>query len=50
MGPGVTPIVGWTGDGLPDYDENNPDHVNLELSMRTLEDVIHGSDDDCDAR
>jgi len=50
MGPGVTPIVGWRAAGLADYDENNPDHVNLELSMRVLEDVIHGSDDSCSAR
>jgi hypothetical protein len=50
MGPGVTPIVGWSGTGLPDYDENNQEHVDLETSMRLLEDAIHGSDDACDAR
>jgi hypothetical protein len=50
MGPGVTPIVQWTGPGLPDYDANNPEHVNHELAMRVLEDEIHGNDAQCSAR
>jgi hypothetical protein len=50
MGPGVTPIVQWTGPGLEDYDAGNPDHVNHELAMRVLEDQIHGSDAQCAAR
>ncbi len=50
MGPGVTPLVGWSGPGLPDYDPNNPNHVAHEQTMRQLEDQLHGADPDCDAR
>jgi hypothetical protein len=50
QGPGVTPIVQWSGPGLEDYDAGNPDHVNHELAMQVLEDQIHGSDPGCTAR
>ena len=50
MGPGVTPVVAWSGRGLPDYNPDNPDHVSHELAMRALEDQIHGSDERCTAR
>jgi hypothetical protein len=50
MGPGVTPLVGWQGAGLPDYDENNAEHVSHEEQMRRLEDQLHGDDASCSAR
>jgi hypothetical protein len=43
LGPGVTPIVMWEGDGLPDYDPGNPDHVQLEQEMNTLGDQLAGA-------
>jgi hypothetical protein len=33
IGPGVTPDVMWSGDGLPDYDKNNPELVDWEHQM-----------------
>jgi hypothetical protein len=47
MGPGVTPIVSWTGRGLPDYDPQNRDHVAHEAAMNALGDAIHGGDAKC---
>jgi hypothetical protein len=47
MGPGVTPVVTWSGQGLPDYDAGNPDHVALETTMNALGDQIAGDDTKC---
>ena len=47
LGPGVTPIVMWEGDGLPDYDPGNPDHVKLEQDMNTLADELAAEDTGC---
>lgn len=50
MGPGVTPIVAWEGDGLPDWDPGNPDLTALDADMDALADTIHAGDDQCKAR
>jgi len=36
-GPGVTPDVVWEGDGLHDFDRANPDDVEHEEEMNTLQ-------------
>jgi hypothetical protein len=36
-GPGVTPIISWEGEGLPDYDPNNHEHVERERAMNELQ-------------
>jgi hypothetical protein len=33
IGPGVTPDIMWAGDGLQDYDKNNPELVDWERQM-----------------
>ena len=33
IGPGVTPDVMWVGDGLPDYDSQNPALFDWERQM-----------------
>jgi hypothetical protein len=35
-GPGVTPFVSATTRGLPDYNESNPEHVQLEAALNPL--------------
>ena len=42
LGPGVTPAVGWEGDGLTDYDPNiDPGLATHESSMNELERSWH---------
>ena len=36
IGPGVTPDVRWEGDGLPDFNAANPEHVAHEREMNAL--------------
>ena len=36
-GPGVTPDVTWEGDGLHDFDRDNPADVELEARMNALQ-------------
>jgi len=44
-GPGVTPDVTWEGEGLPNFDRANPQHVRLEAEMNALQrQVIWGSE------
>jgi hypothetical protein len=40
VGPGVTPDVAWAGDGLPNYDPNNPVLVELEQRMNAVLDSL----------
>jgi hypothetical protein len=40
IGPGVTPDVTWQGNGLPEYDRNNAEHVSHERRMNALQDEI----------
>ena len=46
-GPGVTPFVMRTVDGLPDYDANNPAHVELEAQMNPLKATLVAGDEGC---
>ena len=46
-GPGVTPDVVWEGEGLPDYDPENPKHVALEASMNELQRRLMRSSSPC---
>jgi hypothetical protein len=48
MGPGVTPVIGWTADGLEDYDKDNSEHVDWENAMNDLGDTIAGPDEKCE--
>jgi hypothetical protein len=45
-GPGVAPDVMWEGDGLPDYDPSNPDHVQHDQDMNALNQSQIASDPD----
>jgi hypothetical protein len=48
-GPGVTPDVMWTGNGLPDYDATDPallEHENL-MTAKVREMAAKYSDDQC---
>ena len=47
QGPGVTPLVRWEGEGLPDYDKNNPAHVQLEKDMNVLREELAAQDTTC---
>lgn len=47
MGPGVTPIVRWTGAGLPDYNPQDESHVAHETAMNALGDQIAGDRPKC---
>jgi hypothetical protein len=40
IGPGVTPDVMWTGDGLSDYNAGNPAHVELERMINAKLDAM----------
>jgi hypothetical protein len=40
VGPGVTPDVAWAGDGLPNYDPNNPALVEHEQRMNAVLDSL----------
>ena len=46
-GPGVTPDVMWTGNGLGDYDRTNPQHVAYEREMNAVQDSILNGDKLC---
>ena len=48
-GPGVAPDVMWSGNGLPDYDSSNPDHVQHEQDMNALRrsQIASDPDDNC---
>jgi hypothetical protein len=48
-GPGVTPDVVWEGDGLPDFDPANPEHVAREASMNELQQTLMRSSTPCHA-
>jgi hypothetical protein len=39
-GPGVTPDVMWTGNGLPNFDPKNPGLVDYEAEMNNLLDTF----------
>ena len=41
---GVTPIVMWHGDGLPDYDRSNETLVAHESAMDALNDQFASGD------
>jgi len=43
-GPGVTPVVVWEGEGLPDYDRRDQSHVQLERRMNDLEQTLAAGD------
>jgi hypothetical protein len=47
QGPGVTPDVMWQGDGLPNYDKNDPVLVALEQEMNALSDQFSAGDKLC---
>ena len=47
IGPGVTPDIRWEGDGLPDYNPFDANHVAHELAMNRLRAEIRGSDRLC---
>jgi len=44
IGPGVTPLVTWEGEGLPHYDLRNPEHVAYEQQMNALSDQLAAGD------
>ena len=44
LGPGVTPIVVWEGDGLHDYNRNNRVDVDHERQMNALGDRLAAGD------
>jgi hypothetical protein len=46
-GPGVTPDVTWIGNGLNDYDRNNPADVAFEQQMNGVLDSILNGDKLC---
>ena len=46
-GPGVTPIVVWEGNGLPDYNPRNATHVAHERRMNELLGVVTAGDRFC---
>ena len=37
LGPGVTPAVGWEGEGLPDFDSTDPSTIEQEQTMNALQ-------------
>ncbi len=43
-GPGVTPVVMWQAEGLPDYNKQNPEHVAYERKMNALGDTFNVGD------
>ena len=47
LGPGVTPIVRWSGRGLPNFNPNNPAHVKHEAAMNALGDRLAARDRLC---
>ena len=47
IGPGVTPDVTWEAPGLPDFDPQNPAHVEHERRMNALVDRIAAGDRLC---
>jgi hypothetical protein len=46
-GPGVTPDVTWEGDGLPDFDPEDPSHRAHEERMTALQREIFGDSPSC---
>lgn len=48
-GPGVTPDVVWEGEGLPDFDAENPKHVAYEVSMNQLQRALATRSTPCHA-
>jgi hypothetical protein len=44
LGPGVTPVVMWEGQGLPDFDRSNQTLVAHESAMNALAAQIHAGD------
>ncbi len=47
LGPGVTPIVRWSGRGLPNFNPKNPAHVQHEAAMNRLGDRLAARDKLC---
>jgi hypothetical protein len=46
-GPGVTPFVMQTAEGLPNFNASNPAHVQLEAAMDPLKAAIFAGDTRC---
>lgn len=46
-GPGVTPDVVWEGQGLADFDPENPQHVAHEASMNELQGALMRASTSC---
>ena len=44
LGPGVTPIVVWEGEGLSDYNRGNPADVDYERQMNDIGDGLAAGD------
>jgi hypothetical protein len=47
IGPGVTPDVQWEGEGLPDFNAANPEHVAREREMNALRGKLAAGDRLC---
>jgi hypothetical protein len=46
-GPGVTPFVMATVQGLPDFQAGNPDHEAIEAQMNAIKPQVVGGDSGC---
>ncbi len=49
-GPGVTPLVRWNAEGLPDYNASNHEHAEHEQAKRKIENKLFAGAKHCQQR